>query len=152
MKRLTSKGSKYKQYAAKTAVITGGLQVDYTYSNDSYVSSQIVTRVAVMRTMTDFVNRIIDKVSDTWHSATGWLRGGAKSTAAAEVYLPKPKPTFAKNIGDTIDRRWLDGYGRIYNSSSSMRICFLFFHCLDSCRLEDRGFHSLCFLSVENSK
>ena len=114
-----SSDSKYKQYAAKSAVITGGLQVDYTYSNDSYVSSQIATRAAVMRNMSDFVSRIMGKVSDTWRSATGWLRGGAKSTTAAEpVYLPKPKPTFAENIGDSIDRRWVGGYRRTDNSST----------------------------------
>jgi hypothetical protein len=117
---LTSTGAKYKQYASKTAVITGGLQVDYTYSNDTYVSSQIVTRVAVVRAMANWVNRVIDKVSDTWRSATGWLRGGAKSTTAAEVYLPKPKPTFAEDFEDDYEKRWVDGYGRRENSSSLM--------------------------------
>lgn len=109
--RLTSVGAKYKQYAAKTAVITGGLQVDYTYSNDSYVSGQ-VRYVSRTPTVVDYVNRIISNVADAWRSATGWLRGGAKSTTEAAVYSPKSKATFAENMGDTIERRWVNGYGR----------------------------------------
>ena len=115
---LTATDAKYKQYASKSAVITGGLQVDYTYSNDTFVSSQIASRAAVVRYMADFVNRIIDKVSNTWHSATGWLRGEVKSTTPAEVYLPKPKATLGENIENTIDRRWVGGYGRTDNSST----------------------------------
>jgi hypothetical protein len=118
--RLMNTGAKYKQYASKSAVITGGLQVDYTYSNDTYVSSQVVTRAAVVRAMADWVTRVIGKVSDTWRSATGWLRGGAKSTTAAEVYLPKPKPTFAENFEDDYEKRWIGGYGQRGNSSSLM--------------------------------
>ncbi|KAG9692531.1 hypothetical protein KCU95_g7121, partial [Aureobasidium melanogenum] len=34
--------SKYKQYSSKQAIITNGLRVDYTYSNDTFTSSQVV--------------------------------------------------------------------------------------------------------------
>lgn len=70
--------------------------------------------------MVDYVNRIINNVADAWRSATGWLRGGAKSTTAAAVYLPKPKATFAEDFEENIDRRWLDGYARRENSSTLM--------------------------------
>jgi len=70
--------------------------------------------------MADFVNRIISNVADAWRSATGWLRGGAKRTTAAEVYIPQSKPTFAEKLGDDIDRRWVSGYGWRENSSTFM--------------------------------
>lgn len=70
--------------------------------------------------MVDYVNRIISNVTDAWRSATGWLRGGAKSTTEAAVYLPKPKATFAENIGDAIDRRWVNGYDSGGNFSTFM--------------------------------
>ncbi|KAH0340539.1 hypothetical protein KCU81_g6806, partial [Aureobasidium melanogenum] len=114
--------SKYKQYSSKQAIITNGLRVDYTYSNDTFASSQVTTttssRATVLSPVIDFMSRIADKVSDTWRSATGWLRGHPTSTTADEVYLPKSTATFAENFGDTMDRRWIGGYGRHANMST----------------------------------
>ncbi|KAG9856048.1 hypothetical protein KCU98_g1234, partial [Aureobasidium melanogenum] len=112
--------SKYKQYSSKQAIITNGLRVDYTYSNDTFTSSQVVvaSRAAVFSPVIDFMSRIADKVSDTWRSATGWLRGHPTSTTADEVYLPKSTATFAENLGDAMDRRWVGGYGRHANLST----------------------------------
>ncbi|KAK6000506.1 hypothetical protein QM012_003752 [Aureobasidium pullulans] len=111
--------SKYKQYSSKQAVITNGLRVDYTYSTDTFTSSQVAaSRVAVFNPVIDFMSRIAGKVSDIWRSATGWLRGHPTSTTADDVYLPKSTATFAENLGDAIDRRWVGGYGRHANLST----------------------------------
>jgi hypothetical protein len=115
--RLTNTDSKYKQYSAKQTIITAGLQVDYTYSNDSYVSSQFTSRTAVMR-VAGFVNHIVSKVSNTWQSATSWLRGGAKNTTPTPV--PKPKLTSAKTLEASMDRRTVGRSRGMADLSTSM--------------------------------
>ncbi|TIA33675.1 hypothetical protein D6C78_07389 [Aureobasidium pullulans] len=110
--------SKFKQYSAKQAIITGGLQVDYSYSADTFTSGRVPSRVAMIGPMIDFVNRIVDNVSSSWRAATSWMRDKPSSTPSNEVYAPKPSVTFEANVEDSINRRWAGGYGRRENSST----------------------------------
>ncbi|THZ21862.1 hypothetical protein D6C89_06396 [Aureobasidium pullulans] len=110
--------SKFKQYSAKQAIITGGLQVDYSYSADTFTSGRVPSRVAMIGPMIDFVNRIVDNVSSSWRAATSWMRDKPSSTPSNEVYAPKPSVTFEANFEDSINRRWAGGYGRRENSST----------------------------------
>ncbi|THZ22932.1 hypothetical protein D6C91_03834 [Aureobasidium pullulans] len=110
--------SKFKQYSAKQAIITGGLQVDYSYSADTFTSGRVPSRVAMIGSMIGFVNRIVDNVSSSWRAATSWMRDKPSSTPSNEVYAPKPSVTFEANIEDSINRRWAGGYGRRENSST----------------------------------
>ncbi|THZ88427.1 hypothetical protein D6C84_00894 [Aureobasidium pullulans] len=109
--------SKFKQYSAKQAIITGGLQVDYSYSADTFTSGRVPSRVAMIGPMIAFVNRIVDNVSSSWRAATSWMRDKPLSTPSNEVYAPKPSVTFEANIEDSINRRWAGEYRR-ENSST----------------------------------
>ncbi|THX02348.1 hypothetical protein D6D13_08403 [Aureobasidium pullulans] len=110
--------SKFKQYSARQAIITGGLQVDYSYSVDTFTSGRVPSRVAMIGPMIDFVNRIVDNVSSSWRAATSWMQDKPSSTPSNEVYAPKPSVTFEANIEDSINRRWAGGYGRRENPST----------------------------------
>ncbi|KAG9668420.1 hypothetical protein KCV03_g7906, partial [Aureobasidium melanogenum] len=90
--------SKYKQYSSKQAIITNGLRVDYTYSNDTFTSSQVVaaSRATVLSPVIDFMSRIAGKVSDTWRSATGWLRDTTLA-AIRKMSSPEQSSTEKKN-------------------------------------------------------
>ncbi|KAH0400110.1 hypothetical protein KCU89_g5521, partial [Aureobasidium melanogenum] len=110
--------SKYKQYSSKQAIITNGLRVDYTYSNDTFTSSQVVaaSRATVLSPVIDFMSRIAGKVSDTWRSATGWLRGHPTNTttlaAIRKMSSPEQSSTEKKNdkTRETCRRGPEDGY------------------------------------------
>ncbi|KAG9529421.1 hypothetical protein KCU93_g3476, partial [Aureobasidium melanogenum] len=110
--------SKYKQYSSKQAIITNGLRVDYTYSNDTFTSSQVAaaSRATVLSPVIDFMSRIAGKVSDTWRSATGWLRGHPTNTttlaAIRKMSSPEQSSTEKKNdkTRETYRRGPEDGY------------------------------------------
>ncbi|KAG9748703.1 hypothetical protein KCU73_g7019, partial [Aureobasidium melanogenum] len=110
--------SKYKQYSSKQAIITNGLRIDYTYSNDTFTSSQVVaaSRATVLSPVIEFMSRIAGKVSDTWRSATGWLRGHPTNTTTLAAFRkmssPEQSSTEKKNdkTRETCRRGPEDGY------------------------------------------